>query len=102
MKACPHCAEKIKDEAIKCKHCKSDLVDRNKGTPDHHKKSKTTAVLLALFLGGVGAHKFYLDRSGQAIWYLLFCWTLIPALIALIEVFRLGFMSNEKFDRLYN
>ena len=30
-------------------------------------KSKTTAILLAFFLGGLGIHKFYLNRPGQGI-----------------------------------
>lgn len=53
------------------------------------KKNPTTAVLLALFLGGVGAHKFYLGQTGLGIVYLLFCWTTIPGWISLIEAFSL-------------
>lgn len=34
-------------------------------------KSKTTATLLAFFLGGLGAHKFYLGQTGQGILFLL-------------------------------
>ena len=39
----------------------------------------------ALLVGGIGVHKFYAGRVGLGIVYLLFCWTFIPALIALIE-----------------
>ncbi len=48
------------------------------------KKSGVTAVLFALFLGGIGAHKFYMGQTGWGIVYLLFCWTAIPAFVALI------------------
>ncbi|PBC74029.1 TM2 domain-containing protein [Fibrobacter intestinalis] len=41
--------------------------------------------LFAFFLGGIGVHKFYAGKVGQGIVYLLFCWTLIPCIIALVE-----------------
>ena len=56
---------------------------------DEQRLNPTTALLLALFLGGFGAHWFYAGRPGLAICYLLFCWTLIPPLIALAECFTI-------------
>jgi len=53
-------------------------------------KNRTTGLLLALFLGGVGAHKFYMGKTGQGVLYLIFCWTFLPALVALVEVFLMG------------
>ena len=47
--------------------------------------NKVVYCILALFLGGIGVHKFYAGRIGAGICYLLFCWTCIPAFIALIE-----------------
>ena len=48
-------------------------------------KNKTVAGILAILLGDLGIHKFYLGKIGQGILYLLFCWTGIPAIIGLIE-----------------
>ena len=54
------------------------------------KKNPTTAVVLALLLGGLGGHHFYLGHTGLAILYLIFSWTFIPAVIAFIEAFTIS------------
>ena len=48
-------------------------------------RNKTIAPMLAIFLGGIGLHKFYLGRPLQGVLYLVFFWTFIPALIGFIE-----------------
>ena len=59
-------------------------------------------ILLAIFLGGIGVHKFYVGKSWQGILYFLFSLSLIPAIIALIEgLVTLG-ISDEEFNERYN
>jgi len=53
-------------------------------------KSRTVGLLLTLFLGGLGAHRFYLGQIRFGILYVVFVWTLIPALISLVELFLIG------------
>lgn len=65
-------------------------------------KSKTTAGLLALFLGGLGIHKFYLGQGIQGALYLFFCWTGIPLLISFFEGISYFLMAEQKFNALYN
>lgn len=65
-------------------------------------KNKTTAGILALLLGGLGAHKFYLGRIFQGLLYFIFCWTFIPALIALIEGIWYLTMSDADFNARFN
>jgi len=65
-------------------------------------KSRTTTILLAFFLGGIGIHRFYLGQTNKGILYLIFCWTLIPSLIALIDFFGFIFMSDNTFNQKYN
>lgn len=53
-------------------------------------KSKSTAVLFAIILGGLGIHHFYLGDTKKGLCYLipwvLFCWTLaIPIILWIIE-----------------
>ncbi|MDC8105915.1 MULTISPECIES: TM2 domain-containing protein [Chryseobacterium] len=65
-------------------------------------KSKFTTAMLALFLGGLGIHRFYLGQNTLGIFYLLFCWTFIPALIAFIDFIVFIFMSENSFNYKYN
>lgn len=64
-------------------------------------KKKTTAILLALFGGGLGLHKFYLGRPLQGVLYLLFFWTFIPAIIALFEAIYYICMTDRMFKETY-
>lgn len=64
-------------------------------------KSKTTAALLALFLGGLGAHKFYLGKPFWGLAYLLMCWTFVPAFLGLIEGVYLLMMNESVFHQRY-
>lgn len=54
------------------------------------KKDSTVAVLLCLFLGGLGAHRFYMGQVGLGVLYAVFVWTFIPALIAFVECFLMS------------
>lgn len=65
-------------------------------------KSKFTAAMLALFLGGLGIHRFYLGQNKTGILYLLFFWTFIPLLISCIDFFAFIFMSEDNFNYKYN
>ncbi len=64
-------------------------------------KSRVTAIVLALLLGGIGIHKFYLGQPGWGIIYMLFCWTFIPALIAFIEAIYYLCLSEPAFHIKY-
>jgi TM2 domain-containing membrane protein YozV len=92
---CRDCGIQIARSARACPHCGGQQIGT--GT----EKNRIVAALLALFLGGFGVHRFYLGRSGSGVLYLLFFWTFIPAILALIEFVRLLLMSEETFHQKY-
>lgn len=63
-------------------------------------KNPKTAQALAVFLGGVGAHWLYVGNVGRAVLYFLFMWTLIPALLGLLESESIQEVVKEHNGRL--
>lgn len=64
-------------------------------------QKKLVQSALAIFLGSLGAHKFYQGKTFQGVMYLLFFWTTLPAWIGFIEGVRYLFMPVEDFYEQY-
>ena len=64
-------------------------------------KSKGGATLLALTLGGVGAHRFYLGEWKLGAAMLLLSWTFLPVLVGWVDFVRYAFMSDRDFAARY-
>lgn len=62
------------------------FVNRYNGS----KKDTWLALLLCLFFGVFGAHKFYRGKIAQGILYLLFSWSSIPFILSIIDFFLLS------------
>ena len=67
----------------------------------HIIQRKLVQSALAIFLGTVGAHKFYQGKTFQGILYILLCWTSLPTWISFIEGIRYLFMPVEDFYEQY-
>ena len=99
QKFCSGCGTVIHKSAPSCPKCGAPQADVQNAVSG--RKSRVTAVVLALLIGGLGAHKFYLGRIGWGILYLLFCWTFIPAIVGFVETIVYLTMSEEKFAAKY-
>lgn len=91
---CHNCGSDTAEKAVVCVSCGVDLRSATE-------KNKAVAALLAILLGGLGAHKFYLGRPGMGIVYLLFCWTFIPALVSPFEGIWYLVMSEHAFAKKF-
>lgn len=98
---CRGCGARIHESALSCPKCgaaqKRQVADSVGGGAE-----RVTAAMLAIFLGGVGLHKFYLGKWGQGLVCLIFCWTFIPAVIGIIEGILYLAMSEGEFSRRYS
>lgn len=98
-KFCETCGAAIKIIAEICPKCGV----RQKKAEAKYAKKRTTAILLALVLGGIGAHKFYVGRTFAGAMHLLFCWTLIPGFVGFVEglTYLMNTSDDEEFNRKY-
>jgi TM2 domain-containing membrane protein YozV len=95
-KFCSTCGKELHINAEICPHCGVRLI----AVPSTA-VNKVALLLITFFLGGIGAHKFYVKKYGQGILYFLFCWTGIPGLVALVEFIIYCFRSESELQKRY-
>ncbi|GAA0299131.1 NINE protein [Halarchaeum salinum] len=97
-KYCVECGALINRQAEVCPKCgvPQPTLDSESNSSD-----QVTVGILALLLGGIGAHKFYQGNTKLGIIYLCFCWTLIPGILAFIEGILILTADEEKYERKF-
>lgn len=84
-KVCKSCGKPIEDDFKFCPYCKiiihNKIVAHNKLVSE---KSWLVCFLLLIFLGLIGAHKFYAGRILSAIILLIFSITIIGLIVSIL------------------
>lgn len=102
-KFCHECGAIIRAKAEICPHCgvRQPASGTSPFAPPSG-KSRVMAALFGILLGGLGIHHFYLGRIGLGILYVVFCWTLVPAIVGFIEGIIYLSMSDGAFSAKYD
>lgn len=65
------------------------------------KVNKIIYIVLALFLGSFGVHRFYAGKNGSGFLHLIFFWTGIPHIIAIISaIYTLLFRPVDEHGQI--
>lgn len=82
------------NEQLQNEILKEQLTQLKGVKEDSNKPSLIVYLVLALFLGGLGAHDFYVGKMGKGLIKLAFCWTGIPAFVAIFNI--IGALMNKQ------
>lgn len=106
-KKCPVCGATMEEDI--CSYCGyreniqeavcSEKPPENEITYGISQKNKTTALLLCIFLGGLGVHRFYVGKAGTGVLYL--CTGGVLGIGWIIDIVRIATGSfRDEFDLL--
>lgn len=121
---CPQCGAPAPANATKCEYCGAAIENNapaatqaapqpqviyvqqqpmgaNPERANWPIKNKLVAGILAILLGSIGVHKFYLGQKSKGILFLLFFWTYIPGILGLIEGITILCSNDENFQIKY-
>lgn len=71
MKYCSQCGAQLVDEAVVCPQCGCAVQPQRSVDPNTSPKSRLIALLLCVFVGGLGIHRFYVGKIGTGVLWLL-------------------------------
>lgn len=97
QKYCVECGELIAKQAEVCPQCGARQPDLTGGSSS----DQIAAGVLALLLGGLGAHKFYQGNVKLGLIYLCFFWTGIPALLGIVEGILMLVADEREYEEKY-
>lgn len=95
-KFCINCGAELKEGADVCVGC-GKVINKEETKASAGNKSKVTAGLLALFLGTLGIHNFYLGHTGKAVAQLVITIIGWITLVFIVGTFLIGAVSIWAF-----
>jgi len=95
MTLCPICGKKVSTRAVTCPECGHPLylkTEYEAGIEENSKYNWLVTLILVVFLGGLGIHRFYVGKVGTGILMLLTfgglgIWTLIDLIMVAVGSF---------------